>query len=194
MFRLDHSSSARPRARSAYGKEDAPLQGTDVLRADAIIQEIKRAGIRFVVALPDATTSHHLLKRLLADRELRVVQVCKEDEGVSICSGLFAAGQRALLLMQNTGLLDSLNSVRGTAVELKSPVCMMVGLLAKEPGVRPTESGSYGVRIVEPILDAMGVEHALVEQPGDVQKIVPAVEAAYAHLAPTALLIGREPI
>jgi len=70
----------------------------------------------------------------------------------------------------------------------------MVGLLAKEPGVRPTESGSYGVRITEPILDAMGVEHALVEQPEDVQKIVPAVEAAYAHLAPTALLIGREPL
>jgi sulfopyruvate decarboxylase subunit alpha len=169
------------------------LQGTDVLSADAIIQEIKRAGIRFVVALPDRTTSHYLLKRLLADSELRVVQVCKEDEGVSICSGLFAAGQRALLLMQNTGLLDSLNSVRGTAVELQAPVCMMVGLLAKEPGVRPTDSGSYGVRIVEPILDAMGVEHALVEQPEDVQKIVPAVEAAYAHLAPTALLIGREP-
>jgi sulfopyruvate decarboxylase TPP-binding subunit len=169
------------------------LQGADVLQADAIIREIKRAGIRFVVALPDATTSHHLLKSLLRDPEVRVVQVCKEDEGVSICSGLFAAGQRALLLMQNTGLMDSLNAVRGVAVELQSPVCMMVGLLAKEPGVEPTQSRSYGVRIVEPVLDAMGVEHTLVEQPGDVEKIVPAVEAAYARLAPTVLMIGRPP-
>ena len=169
------------------------MPDADVLQADAIIREIKRAGIRFVVALPDATTSHHLLKSLLRDPEVRVVQVCKEDEGVSICTGLFAAGQRALLLMQNTGLMDSLNAVRGVAVELQSPVCMMVGLLAKEPGVEPTKSKSYGVRIVEPVLDAMGVEHTLVEQPGDVEKIVPAVEAAYAHLAPTALLIGTEP-
>jgi len=169
------------------------LQDTDVLRADEIIREIKRAGIRFVAALPDRTTSHHLLKSLLQDPEVRVVQVCKEDEGVSICSSLFAAGHRALLLMQNTGLLDSLNAVRGTAVELKNPVCMMVGLLGKEPGVAPTESRNYGVRIVEPVLDAMGVEHTLVEQPGDVQKIVPAVEGAYARLAPTVLLIGREP-
>jgi len=170
------------------------LQATEVLKADAIIREIKRAGIRFVVALPDRTTSHHLLKSLLRDPEMRVVQVCKEDEGVSICSGLFAAGQRALLLMQNTGLLDSLNAVRGTAVELQNPVCMMVGLLGKEPGVPPTESTRYGVRIVEPVLDAMGVEHALVEQAEDVQKIVPAVEGAYARLAPTVLLIGREPL
>jgi sulfopyruvate decarboxylase subunit alpha len=169
------------------------LQATDVLTADAIIREIKRAGIRFVVALPDATTSHTLLKSLLRDPEVRVVQVCKEDEGVSICSGLFAAGQRALLLMQNTGLMDSLNAVRGAAVELQSPVCMMVGLLAKEPGVEPTKSKSYGVRIVEPVLDAMGVEHTLVEQPGDVEKIVPAVEAAYARMAPTVLLIGTPP-
>src|SRR5438067_965435 len=186
MFRLGHprqpahAQSAQwepnptePTSGVVAGKEDAPLQSTDALRADAIIQEIKRAGIRFVVALPDATTSHHLLKRLLEDNELRVVQVCKEDEGVSICSGLFAAGQRALLLMQNTGLLDSLNSVRGTAVELASPVCLMVGLLAKEPGVAPTESASYGVRIVEPVLDAMGVEHTLIEDPAEVEKIVP---------------------
>jgi sulfopyruvate decarboxylase TPP-binding subunit len=170
------------------------LQGADVLKADEIIREIKRAGIRFVAALPDRTTSHHLLKSLLQDPELRVVQVCKEDEGISICSGLFAAGQRSLLLMQNTGLLDSLNAVRGTAVELKNPVCMMVGLLSKEPGVAPTESKNYGVRIVEPVLDAMGVEHTLVEQPADVQKIVPAIESAYSRLAPTILLIGREPL
>ena len=164
-----------------------------MLTAEAIIREIKRAGIRFVVALPDRTTSHHLLTSLLQDPELRVVQVCKEDEGVSICSGLYAAGHRALLLMQNTGLLDSINAVRGVAVELHNPVCMMVGLLSKEPGVRPTESKKYSVQIIEPVLDAMGVKHALVEQAADVQKIVPAVEEAYARLAPTALLIGREP-
>jgi hypothetical protein len=39
----------------------------------------------------------------------------------------------------------------------------------------------------------MGVQHTLVEAPADVAKIVPAVEAAYTRLAPTTLLIGREP-
>ncbi len=50
---------------------------------------------------------------MMADPELRVVQVCKEDKGVSICSGLYSAAQRALLLIQYTGLLDSLNAMRG---------------------------------------------------------------------------------
>jgi sulfopyruvate decarboxylase TPP-binding subunit len=163
------------------------------LKASEIINEVKRAGIRFVVALPDRVTSEHLLKPMLKDPELRVVQVCKEDEGVSICSGLFAAGHRALLLIQYTGLLDSLNAMRGVAVEGKNPVCFMVGLLGKEPGVPPTQDKRYGLRIVEPILDAMQVEHCLIETGGDVDKIAHAVERAYKRLAPVVMLIGREP-
>ena len=167
---------------------------TDRLRAADLITAIKSAGIRFIVALPDRTTSEHLLKPMLADPELRVVQICKEDEGVSICSGLYAAGQRALLLMQHTGLLDSINALRGVAVEGQNPVCMMVGLLSKEPGVPPTQSTRYGIRIVEPVLDAMQIEHHLIEAPDDVEKVVPAIETAYARSRPVVMLIGREPI
>ena len=155
---------------------------------------IKSAGIRFIVALPDRTTSEHLLKPMLDDPELRVILVCKEDEGVSICSGLYAAGQRALLLMQYTGLLDSINALRGVAVEGKNPVCMMVGLLNKEPGVLPSQSRHYGVRVVEPVLDAMQIDHHLIEAPHDVEKIVPAIETAYERLTPVVMLIGREPL
>ena len=163
------------------------------LKANEIIREIKRAGIRFVVVLPDRTTSEHLLKPILQDRDLKVVQVCKEDEGISICSGLYNTGQRALLLIQHTGLLDSVNSLRGVAVEGQNPVCMMVGLLGKEPGVPPTQSKRYGLRIVEPILDAMGIERHLIEGSEDILKIVPAIERAYERSAPVVLLIGREP-
>ncbi len=163
------------------------------LKAEEIIKEIKHSGIQFVVALPDRTTSHHLLKSLMRDKEIRVVQVCKEDEGISVCSGLYSAGHRALLLMQYTGLLDSINSIRGVAVEGQNPVCMMVGLLGKERAVPPTQSKRYGLRIVEPILDAMGIDHHLVEECEDTQKILPAIDQAYSRLAPVVLLIGREP-
>jgi sulfopyruvate decarboxylase TPP-binding subunit len=163
------------------------------LTAEAIKQQIKAAGIHFVVALPDRVTSHYLLKGLMADPDFRVVQVCKEDEGVSVCAGLFAAGQRSLLMMQYTGLLDSVNSLRGIAVEGRSPVCMLVGLLGKEPDVAPRQSKKLGVKITEPILDALGIEHHLVENDSDVGKIAPAVEKAYADSFPTAILIGREP-
>ena len=163
------------------------------LKADDIVREVKRAGIRFVVALPDRVTSEHLLKPMLRDPELRVVQVCKEDEGISICSGLYCAGHRALLLIQYTGLLDSLNAMRGVAMEGRNPVCFMVGLLGKEPGVPATRSKRYGLRVVEPVLDAMQVERHLIDTNEDIGKIAPAIESAYQRSVPVVLLIGREP-
>ncbi len=165
----------------------------DALNAAGIIAAIKQAGIRFIVALPDRTTTEGLLKPMMKDPDFQVVQVCKEDEGLSICAGLYSSGHRALLLMQYTGLLDSINALRGVAVECKNPVCMMVGLLGKEPGVPPTQSRRYGLRIVEPVLDAMEVSHELVETNRDIAKIGPAIEKSYADLAPVVLLIGVSP-
>jgi sulfopyruvate decarboxylase TPP-binding subunit len=163
------------------------------LTAAAIKTEFKRAGIKFVVALPDRVTSHYLLKGLIADPDYKVVQVCKEDEGVSICSGLYAAGHKSVFMMQYTGFLDSINAIRGVAVEGHFPVVMIVGLLGKEPDVAPSKSKKYGVKIIEPILDAMGIEHYLIERDTDAQKIGEAIEKSFAHSAPSAILIGREP-
>ena len=162
-------------------------QATDSLKAERIIEEIKAAGISFIVALPDRTTSHHLLKGLSRDPALRFVQVCKEDEGV------YSTGHKALLLIQYTGLLDSVNALRGVAMEGQNPVCMMVGLLGKEPGVAPAQSARYGLRIVEPLLDVMEIEHHLIETTEDTTKIRPAVAMAYAQTKPVVMLIGREP-
>jgi len=163
------------------------------LTAEAIRSQFKHAGIRFVVALPDRVTSHYLLKGLLADSDFHVVQVCKEDEGVSICSGLYAAGHKSVLMMQYTGFLDSINAIRGVGVEGRSPVCIVIGLLGKEADVAPTRSKKYGVKIIEPILDVMGIEHHLIERDADALQIAPVIEKTFTNSFPSAILIGREP-
>ena len=104
------------------------------LSGASIIREIKASGIEFVVTVPDITTSEGLLRPLAALTHPRMIRICKEDEGVGICAGLGYTGKRALLLIQQTGLLDSINAIRGVAVEYSLPICMMVGLLEKEIG------------------------------------------------------------
>ena len=165
----------------------------DGLSGESIIREIKASGIEFVISVPDITTSEGLLRPLAALSNPRLIRICKEDEGVGICAGLAHTGKRALLLIQQTGMLDSINAIRGVAVEYSLPVCMMVGLLEKEVGVPPRESKKYGVRIVEPILDAMGIGYHEIEQQADVTKIKPAIDAAYASSKPTVILIGQRP-
>ena len=172
----------------------ADIRATDgFLWGSSIIAEIAASRIEFVISVPDITTSEGLLRPLSQGSAPRLIRVCKEDEGVGICAGLSYTGRRSLLLIQQTGLLDSINAVRGVAVEYALPICMMVGLLQKEPGIPPRQSKLYGVRIVEPILDAMGIAYHEIEEEADVAKIRPAIDAAYAQSRPVVLLIGRRP-
>jgi sulfopyruvate decarboxylase TPP-binding subunit len=168
--------------------------GTGVLHGRRIIDAIKTAGVGFIPCLPDIHTSEGLLRPLTREPDLRLIRVCKEDEGIGICAGLSYCDRRALLLMQYTGLLDSINALRIVGVEYGLPICMMAGLLNKEPGVPPRESRSYGIRIIEPILSAMGVAHHVIESDADVGRIAPAIDQAYARSQPVALLIGGSPV
>jgi sulfopyruvate decarboxylase subunit alpha len=163
------------------------------LRGSAIITEIKSSRIEFVISVPDITTSEGLLRPLAQETTPRLIRICKEDEGVGICAGLAYAGRRGLLLIQHTGLLDSINAVRGVAAEYELPICMMVGLLSKEPGVPPRQSKRYGIRIVEPILDAMGIAYHEIEHEDDTARIRPAIDDAYMRSRPVVLLIGQSP-
>jgi sulfopyruvate decarboxylase TPP-binding subunit len=168
--------------------------GSRVLRGNSIIAAIKRSGVEFVLSVPDIVTSAGLLRPISQDQSLRLIRVCKEDECVGIASGLSYSNKRALVLIQYTGFLDSLNAIRGVAVEYKQPICMMVGLLGHDPEKTPRSSPRYGVRIIEPICDDMGIAHEEINHDGDVAKIQPAIEQAYAESHPLVLLISRRPV
>ncbi len=159
----------------------------------AIIAELKRADIREIVAVPDIVTSDGLLWPVSRDPAFRLTRLCKEDEGVSICAAMSYNGTRAMLMMQQTGLMDSLNAIRAIGVDYQRPVVMLVGLLGKEPHLRPEHSGAYGVRIIQPVLEAMELSHSLIEEPGDEHHIAGAVDAAYAASRPHIFLVGRPP-
>ena len=101
-----------------------------------------------------------------------------------IAAGLTYGDKRALILIQYTGFLYALNAIRGVAVEQKMPMCMMIGLLSKEPDVAPRQSRKFGVKITEPMLDVLGIEQHYIDTDDDIAKIKPAIEKAYATSTP----------
>ena len=163
------------------------------VRGRSLVAAMKASGLSVVVTLPDITTSESVLRELAVQSDMRHIKVCKEDEGIGIVAGMSYCNKRGLMLMQNTGLFYSMNAVRALGGEYQLPICMMVGLLSKEPGVAPIQSKFYSVRIVEPILDTMGIRHELVESEADVAKIKPAIDWAYVNSKPVVILIGRPP-
>ena len=166
---------------------------TTTLSGRAIIDALKRTGVEFILSLPDICTSAGLLKPISEDPALRLVRVCKEDEGVSICASLSFCDRRGVLLMQQTGLMDSLNALRAIGVDYHNPVCMMIGLLGKEVDVAPAQSRSFGVRVITPILDVMGIRHCVLNSDADIDAGMQAIDDAYRLSAPLAILLGTNP-
>lgn len=166
----------------------------NALTGSAVLGAILESGVDFVLSVPDITTSDGLLRPLARGIGPRLIRVSKEDETVGISAGLWACNRRSLILIQNTGFLDSINAIRCIGVEYQQPICMMIGLLEKELDRKPTESGKFGVKIVEPILDVLGLERDLIETDADVGRIAPAIENAYRVSRPVAILIGRTPL
>jgi sulfopyruvate decarboxylase subunit alpha len=165
----------------------------DLLKGSSILAAIKASGVEYILSVPDITTSGGLLRPIARDPALKLIRVCKEDECIGIASGLSYCDKRVLTLIQHTGFLDSINAIRGVAVEYRQPICMMIGLLQHNPEATPRNSKSYGVRIVEPILDAMGIPHHYIGEEADVDKVRPAIDQAYEKSFPVALLVGRRP-
>ena len=165
-------------------RNDAILKGPDILAA------VKASGVEFIVSVPDITTSEGLLRPVSVDPDIRHIRLCKEDEGVSICAALSYCDRRALLMMQQTGMYDSVNAIRAIAVGYQLPVCMLVGLQGAEAGVPPRESPQHIVRVAEPVLDALEIEHHLLTTAADVEKIKPAIDNAYEDSRPVVLLVG----
>ena len=162
-----------------------PVQGKNIQEA------LHEAHIEFVVALPDIVTCDELLWPIARENNFRLVNVCKEDEGVSICAGLSYAGKRAILLMQHTGFLDSINAIRVMGMDYQLPVVMMIGLQGLEEDRAPSESAQNGVRIVEPILKAMDIPYFVLNHDSDSSAISKAIDSAYTVPRPLAFLIPR---
>lgn len=163
------------------------------LRGATIIEQIKAAGVKHILSVPDLHTSAGLLRPIAGDSDFTHIRVCKEDECLGIAAGLTYGNHRSLMLVQYTGFLYAMNAIRGVACEQKLPICMMIGMLGKEPGVPPTESRRFGLRIIEPILDVMGIAHTCIETDADTGRIAPAIEEAWRLSRPTAILIGGRP-
>lgn len=163
------------------------------LTGKAIISAIKASDIEFVVALPDIVTCEKILWPIRQDNELTLVQVCKEDEGVSICGALSYTKKRSILLIQHTGFLDSINAIRAIAVQYQLPVVMFVGLQGMEPDRKPYDSDHYGIRILEPILQGMELDYRILITDEDLDDVSSEVSECYRSSKPMVYLIARNP-
>lgn len=75
---------------------------------EAIFKTLKRGGVRQIAYVPDAGHAH-VIRRAGADPDIEDIVLTTEEEGVALCAGAWLGGQRAVLLMQSSGVGNCVN-------------------------------------------------------------------------------------
>src|ERR1700734_1044055 len=144
------------------------------LSPETVLSEMKKNGVSHVVWLPDSETNW-LYLLMKAEPSLTLVGGSGEGHACSIAAGLSTGGRTPMILIQNTGMMESGDSIRGWLLGLHVPVVLMVGYRGwTRHGINTDTAATY----TERFLMAFGINYYLVESDADAPRISIAFEEA----------------
>ncbi len=137
---------------------------------DALYDLLRAHGIAQFCYVPDA--GHKvLIDRSLADPDVHSVPLTTEEEGVAMVAGADLGGQRAVLLMQSSGVGNCINMLSLTQGG-RFPLLTLVSMRGEYGEGNPWQFAMG--QAVEPVLRAMGVIVLRAERPTEVIEAVSA--------------------
>lgn len=122
---------------------------------------VHAVGCRDVAYVPDNPLSHVLH---VFEEEYRDVRLClstREEEAFGIAAGLYLGGLRPAVLLQSSGVGNSLNALTSLLIPYRIPVLMIVSMRGDE-GEWNAAQMPMG-RAVRAILESIGIAHVTVE-------------------------------
>ena len=158
------------------------------LTPSSVIKELHNNGVTHVVWLPDSETNF-MFQEMSSDSALNIVSVCREGECLAIAAGLWVGGMTPIVMIQNTGLFESGDSIRGLGLDVELPVVMMIGYRGWKRHGQITDSAAH---FTEPILKAWHINYHLIETDNDTHKITLAFKEANTSGKPVVCLMGSE--
>jgi sulfopyruvate decarboxylase subunit alpha len=121
---------------------------------------VHAAGSRDVVYVPDNPLSHVCRVFEHQFRDVRLLLATREEEAFGIAAGLYLGGRRPTVMLQSSGIGNSLNALTSLLIPYQIPALMVVSMRG--------DSGEWNAaqvpmgRAVRGIFDSIGVPHATV--------------------------------
>jgi sulfopyruvate decarboxylase subunit alpha len=151
-----------------------------------IISLLKEEGIDFVVSLP-CKLLDELIRILYDDESFIHIPATREEEGVGICVGAHLAGKIPVLLIQNSGLGNSVNALASLVMYYEIPLIIIASHRGTE-GERIKAQVPMG-EATPKILEAIGMAHRILERSSDLEKIRESIIKANTSGKPVAILL-----
>ena len=131
--------------------------------AAAVCEGLHASGSRHVVYVPDNPLSH-VLRILGSDYPaVRTTVATREEEAFGIAAGMYLGGARPTVMLQSSGLGNSLNALTSLLIPYKIPALVIISMRG-DTGEWNEAQVPMG-RAVRAICDAMGLPHVTAETP-----------------------------
>ena len=159
--------------------------------AEKIVNELKSHQITHAIGVPD-NGSARIYELLRIEPGIEVITVTREGEAFAVAAGLYVGGKKPVIIIQNTGFLESGDAFRGTVVNMRVPVVVFIGYR----GYRNRDTDGQWIdsvaHFLEPTLEAWNLPYEMLETDDDIRCIGAAFEKTEATSLPAAvLLIGH---
>ncbi len=155
---------------------------------EAIFKVLKQGGVRQIAYVPDAGHAH-VIRQAIADPQIEDIVLTTEEEGVALACGAWLGGQRAVLLMQSSGVGNCVNMF-SLLQSGDFPFLTLVTMRGEYAEFNPWQ-GPMG-RATQAAFELMGITVMRASSPDEVEEIVSAgLDAAFEAGEKVAILLGQ---
>ncbi len=149
---------------------------------------IKESGINFLLSVP-CDMIKGLLEIIDEKKEIMHFSVTREEEGVGVAAGAFLGGKKPSILMQNSGLGNSINAIKSLLEIYEIPIIFII-----------THRGAEGEKILAQmpmgkitlnLLDCIDVEYIIIDSEVKIDEIVKAVKKSTSFNKSVAIILKR---
>ncbi|MEM3526352.1 MAG: sulfopyruvate decarboxylase subunit alpha [Candidatus Jordarchaeaceae archaeon] len=158
--------------------------------SEIIINELIRFGVDFAVSVP-SNLFKILLNLLDKTPSILHVPVTREEEGVGVAAGAYLGGRTPVLIIQNSGLGNSINALASLNTVFKIPLLILV---AQRGGKGETIPAQIPMGKATPkLLDAISVPHYTPKSAEQIPNAFRKAKEVFHNCEiPVAILIGME--
>lgn len=155
---------------------------------EQLFRQLRDAGVVQFAYVPDAGHAH-VIDRAIGDPDVTAISLTTEEEGIGVLAGADLGGQRAVLLMQSSGVgncINTLSLIAGCRFPFLAFVTMRGEFGEGNPWQYPMGQAT------EAVLDAMGVICLRADTAADVEPVTTAaLTMAFGSGRAIAVLLGQ---
>ena len=150
-----------------------------------IISNLKKGGADFFLSVPCKLLAN-MITILEDDKDVYYSAIPREEEGMGICAGAYLGNKLPCIMMQNTGIGNSVNSIVSLLQLYQMPVIFLISY--RGTSGEPVGAQAGMASITEEILDTLRIPMLHCSTERDLEKISTFTNHAKVVEGPVAIL------